>query len=101
MSKGVFERTKPHANVGTIGHVDHGKTTLTAAITKRQSMKGQADFSAFEQIDNDLWEFGQAAVIQYYILELHSCLYCVFYLLFAISFIVLPCYVNLLTCCKV
>ena len=52
MSKGVFERTKPHANVGTIGHVDHGKTTLTAAITKRQSMKGQADFSAFEQIDN-------------------------------------------------
>ena len=52
MSKGVFERTKPHANVGTIGHVDHGKTTLTAAITKRQSMKGMADFSAFDQIDN-------------------------------------------------
>ena len=52
MSKGGFERTKPHANVGTIGHVDHGKTTLTAAITKRQSMKGMADFSAFDQIDN-------------------------------------------------
>ena len=52
MSKGVFERTKPHANVGTIGHVDHGKTTLTAEITKRQSMKGMADFSAFDQIDN-------------------------------------------------
>ena len=44
MSKGVFEITKPHANVGTIGHVDHGKTTLTAAITKRQSMKGMAYF---------------------------------------------------------
>jgi elongation factor Tu len=52
MSKGVFERTKPHANVGTIGHVDHGKTTLTAAITKVQSLKGMADFSAFDSIDN-------------------------------------------------
>ena len=52
MSKGVFERTKPHANVGTIGHVDHGKTTLTAAITKVLSLKGQADFSAFDSIDN-------------------------------------------------
>ncbi len=52
MSKAVFERTKPHVNVGTIGHIDHGKTTLTAAITKVLSLKGQADFSAFEQIDN-------------------------------------------------
>ncbi len=52
MSKGVFERTKPHANVGTIGHVDHGKTTLTAAITKVLSLKGQAEFSAFDSIDN-------------------------------------------------
>ncbi len=52
MSKAVFERTKPHVNVGTIGHIDHGKTTLTAAMTKVLSLKGQADFSAFDMIDN-------------------------------------------------
>ena len=52
MSKEKFDRSKPHANVGTIGHVDHGKTTLTAAITKALSLKGMADFSAFESIDN-------------------------------------------------
>jgi elongation factor Tu len=52
MAKEVFERTKPHVNVGTIGHVDHGKTTLTAAITKTLSLKGWADFSKFDQIDN-------------------------------------------------
>ena len=52
MAKGVFQRNKPHANVGTIGHVDHGKTTLTAAITKVLSLKGFADFSRFDQIDN-------------------------------------------------
>jgi elongation factor Tu len=52
MAKGVFQRTKPHLNVGTIGHVDHGKTSLTAAITKALSLKGLADFSAFDQIDN-------------------------------------------------
>jgi len=52
MAKAVFQRTKPHINVGTIGHVDHGKTTLTAAITKVLSLKGWADFSAFDQIDN-------------------------------------------------
>ena len=52
MAKAVFERNKPHVNVGTIGHVDHGKTTLTAAITKVLSLRGMADFSAFEQIDN-------------------------------------------------
>src|SRR5512138_2971610 len=51
MGKAKFERTKPHVNVGTIGHVDHGKTTLTAAITKVQSLKGLADFVAFDQID--------------------------------------------------
>jgi elongation factor Tu len=51
MAKGKFERTKPHVNVGTIGHVDHGKTTLTAAITQRQSKKGMADFVPFDQID--------------------------------------------------
>jgi elongation factor Tu len=51
MGKAKFERTKPHVNVGTIGHVDHGKTTLTAAITQRQSKKGFADFVPFDQID--------------------------------------------------
>jgi len=51
MGKQKFERTKPHVNVGTIGHVDHGKTTLTAAITEVQSAKGLADFVAFDQID--------------------------------------------------
>src|SRR5512140_974708 len=51
MGKAKFERTKPHVNVGTIGHVDHGKTTLTAAITKVQALKGLADFVAFDQID--------------------------------------------------
>ncbi len=52
MAKGVFERTKPHCNIGTIGHVDHGKTTLTAAITKALAEKGGATFKAFDQIDN-------------------------------------------------
>jgi elongation factor Tu len=52
MSKTVFQRTKPHVNVGTIGHIDHGKTSLTAAITKVLSMKGWADFRAFDSIDN-------------------------------------------------
>ena len=51
MSKARFERTKPHINVGTIGHVDHGKTTLTAAITKVLSTRGQAEFLAYENID--------------------------------------------------
>ena len=51
MSKAKFERTKPHCNVGTIGHVDHGKTTLTAAITSIQAKKGLADFTPFDQID--------------------------------------------------
>src|SRR5512138_2341808 len=51
MSKQKFERSKPHVNVGTIGHVDHGKTTLTAAITKVLASKGMADFVAFDQID--------------------------------------------------
>jgi len=51
MSKAKFERTKPHVNIGTIGHVDHGKTTLTAAITKVLAAKGQAEFKAYDQID--------------------------------------------------
>jgi elongation factor Tu len=52
MAKQKFERTKPHVNVGTIGHVDHGKTTLTAAITMYLSSKGQADIKKFDEIDN-------------------------------------------------
>src|SRR5213083_150276 len=51
MSKVKFQRTKPHVNVGTIGHVDHGKTTLTAAITAIQAKKGLAQFTAYDQID--------------------------------------------------
>jgi len=51
MAKKKFERTKPHMNVGTIGHVDHGKTTLTAAITKCLAAQGKADFTPFDQID--------------------------------------------------
>ncbi len=52
MGKQKFDRSKPHLNVGTMGHIDHGKTTLTAAITKYCSFLGQADFKAYDQIDN-------------------------------------------------
>jgi len=52
MGKKKFERTKPHMNVGTMGHIDHGKTTLTAAITKYCQMKGQGEYRAFDSIDN-------------------------------------------------
>ena len=53
MAKAKFEKTKPHVNIGTIGHVDHGKTTLTAAITKFLSLGNEnIDFMAYDQIDN-------------------------------------------------
>src|SRR5574337_2097644 len=52
MAKAKFERTKPHANVGTIGHIDHGKTTLTAAITKVLALKKMAEYKAYDQIDS-------------------------------------------------
>ncbi len=51
MAKAKFERNKPHVNIGTIGHVDHGKTSLTAAITKVLALKGQAEYSAYDNID--------------------------------------------------
>ena len=51
MAKEKFDRDKPHVNIGTIGHVDHGKTTLTAAITKTLAAKGLAEFMAFDNID--------------------------------------------------
>ncbi|GAG53451.1 unnamed protein product, partial [marine sediment metagenome] len=50
MAKEVFERTKPHVNVGTIGHVDHGKTTLTAAMTLVQEKKGLAKYQSYDEI---------------------------------------------------
>src|SRR5450755_788330 len=52
MAKEKFDRTKPHLNIGTIGHVDHGKTSLTAAITKVLAMRGQASYRAYDSIDN-------------------------------------------------
>src|SRR5512138_2235687 len=65
MAKEKFERTKPHVNVGTIGHVDHGKTTLTAAITKTLALKGQAKFTAFDQIDKAPEERERGITIAY------------------------------------
>ena len=52
MAKEAFQRTKPHVNIGTIGHVDHGKTTLTAAITKQLAKKGMAKYRDYSSIDN-------------------------------------------------
>ncbi|HEY5137836.1 MAG TPA: GTP-binding protein, partial [Methylococcales bacterium] len=53
MAKAVFERTKPHVNIGTIGHIDHGKTTLTAAITMRMAVKGgKGTVKKYDEIDN-------------------------------------------------
>jgi elongation factor Tu len=54
MAKGTFDRSKPHLNIGTIGHVDHGKTTLTAAITTVLAKAGFCDVKDFDQIDNHL-----------------------------------------------
>jgi elongation factor Tu len=51
MGKAKFERNKPHCNIGTIGHVDHGKTSLTAAITKVLAEQGKAQYTAYDQID--------------------------------------------------
>jgi len=64
MSKAKFERTKPHVNIGTIGHVDHGKTTLTAAITLRQSAHGLSEVRSFDSIDNAPEERERGITIQ-------------------------------------
>src|SRR2546423_7295222 len=64
MAKKKFERNKPHVNIGTIGHIDHGKTTLTAAITKVLSTKGMADFTPFDQIDKAPEERERGITIQ-------------------------------------
>ncbi len=53
MTKEKFDRSKEHVNIGTIGHVDHGKTTLTAAITKVLAEKGGAEFTAYDEIEKD------------------------------------------------
>ena len=64
MSKEKFERTKPHVNIGTIGHVDHGKTTLTAAVTLTQSARGYAEVRTFDSIDNAPEERERGITIQ-------------------------------------
>src|SRR6202007_943317 len=63
MGKKKFERTKPHVNIGTIGHIDHGKTTLTAAITKTLAERGLASFTPFDQIDKAPGEKGRGITI--------------------------------------
>src|SRR5688500_8654528 len=63
MAKEKFVRNKPHVNIGTIGHVDHGKTTLTAAITKGQSTNGMAKFTAFYEIDKSQEEKARGITI--------------------------------------
>ncbi len=72
MAKEKFERTKPHVNVGTIGHVDHGKTTLTAAITSRQATKGLAEPVSFDNIDKAPEERERGITIATAHVEYHS-----------------------------
>ena len=55
MAKQKFERNKPHVNIGTIGHIDHGKTTLTAAITKYLALQGGAEYTDYSSIDKLTW----------------------------------------------
>src|ERR1700741_3116933 len=63
MSKAKFERKKPHVNVGTIGHVDHGKTTLTSALTKVMAAKFGGDFKSYDQIDAEPGEKARGITI--------------------------------------
>ena len=69
MAKQKFERTKPHVNVGTIGHIDHGKTTLTSAITLTLSQAGLADYRKFEDIDKAPEERERGITISTYHVE--------------------------------
>ena len=73
MAKEKFERTKPHVNVGTIGHIDHGKTTLTAAIPRVLATKGQAEFTAFDEIDKAPEEKERGITIATAHVELCAC----------------------------
>ena len=70
MAKGHYERTKPHVNIGTIGHVDHGKTTLTAAITMTLAMKGEAQAMRYDEID-----ISRKRGVDFYLLPLHYSLF--------------------------
>src|SRR3569623_2629000 len=72
MAKGKFERTKPHVNVGTIGHVDHGKTTLTAALTKIGAEKFGGEFKAYDQIDAAPEERSRGITISTALVEFES-----------------------------
>ena len=74
MAKEKFDRSKPHCNVGTIGHVDHGKTTLTAAITKVLAETGGAEFSAYEDIDKAPEEKERGITISTAHVEYTTCL---------------------------
>ena len=74
MAKEVFQRTKPHVNVGTIGHIDHGKTSLTAAITKYLALKGDAQYRAFDTIDNAPEERERGITIAIAHVEYETCL---------------------------
>ena len=72
MAKQKFERTKPHVNIGTIGHIDHGKTTLTAAITKTLALKGDADFMDYSSIDKAPEEKARGITINTAHVEYHT-----------------------------
>ena len=74
MAKESFDRSKPHVNIGTVGHVDHGKTTLTAAITKVLADKGLAEKRDFEQIDNAPEEKERGITINTAHVEYQTCL---------------------------
>ena len=74
MSKEKFERDKPHVNVGTIGHIDHGKTTLTAAITKVLAEKSGGEVKSFEEIDNAPEEKERGITIATSHVEYETCL---------------------------
>ena len=73
MAKEKFERSKPHVNIGTIGHVDHGKTTLTAAITTVLAKKGLSELRSFDSIDNAPEEKKKRYYYQYFSRRISNC----------------------------